>query len=112
MKEGLYLRNKKEVFKECGLNSKDRKHNCHHIFERSDLKYGYLPPDFPINDKQFLIPLVVREHNELHELMDNHPYFKRNMNTRVYLANMSFIGELQDVPDRLYFTDPMDMIRK
>jgi len=106
MKEGLYLRNKKEVFKDCGLKPKDRKHNCHHTYERNDVKRGYLPKDFPINDRFNLTPLPIIVHNELHDLMDNDHRFAGNIHTRVYLANMAFCGELDLVPDRIYFTYP------
>lgn len=107
MKEKLYLSNRDLVFKECNLKSSNNKYNCHHIIERNDKKRKLVPNDFPLNNRSNLIPLPITVHDDLHKLMDNDPYFKRNINTRVYLANMAFNGELDLVPDRIYFTDPI-----
>lgn len=104
MKEGLYLRNKDEVFIDCGLKPKQKGYNCHHIFNRSDKERHKLPNDFQINDRSNLIPLPIHTHEELHYLDDH--YFHKDISTRVYLANMAFNSELDLVPDRMYHVMP------
>lgn len=107
MSDKELTRNKKIVFQECGLKSKDKKaYNVHHIIEKSDIKRKLVPKDFPINSRENLIPLPKDVHEELHDLMDNDHRYAGNIHTRVYLANMAFCGDLCDVPDRLYFTYP------
>lgn len=102
MGERAYDRHRKEVFYECDLKPKNKHYSCHHIIEKNDVKRGLVPPDFPINNRDNLIPLPNVIHKELHDIMDT--YFRTDISTRVYLANMAFIGELCDVPDRLYRT--------
>jgi len=34
----------------------------------------------------------------------------RSVDTRVYLANMAYNGDIQDIPDMLYRVKPEDMI--
>jgi len=111
-KEKDYLSNRVKVFNECDINPNDKRFNCHHIYEKNDKKRHLLPKDFQINNRCNLIPLPIEIHNELHEIMDNTKEFKKNINTRVYLANMAFIGELDLIPQRLYYSDPRDMMRK
>lgn len=106
MKEKQYLSNRDLVFEQCHLKPSNRKYNCHHIIERFDKKRKLVPSDFPLNNRSNLIPLPIEVHDQLHEIMDNDTYFKRNIHTRVYLANMAFNGELDLVPDRLYYSDP------
>ena len=109
MKEGLYLRNKDEVFIDCGLKPKQKGYNCHHELFRNDLKTHKLHPDFPINDKANLIPLPIPVHEELHKLVDSNPLFKNDISLRVYFSNMAYIGELDLVPQRGYQTFPEDI---
>jgi hypothetical protein len=104
MKEGLYLRNKDEVFIDCGLKPKQKGFNCHHIFNRSDKERHKLPKDFQINNRSNLIPLPIHTHEELHWIDDH--YFHNDITTRVYLANMAFNQELDIVPDRFYRVTP------
>jgi len=111
MKEKQYLSNRDEVFEECNLKTSNKIYNCHHNVERFDKKRHLVPNDFELNNRRNLTPLKITVHDQLHELMDNDPYFKRNISTRIYLANMAFNGDLCDVPDRLYFTDPVSMMR-
>jgi hypothetical protein len=112
MSERVYNHNKEQVFRDCGLITHKKGYNCHHIVERFDLKRHLIHPHFPVDHRSNLIPLPMETHEELHELMDNTPCFSRNINTRIYLANMAFIGELDLVPERLYLKDPMDIMRK
>jgi len=107
MKDEVYHRNREEVFKQCGLKTSNKTLNCHHIVERFDKKRKLVPDNFPINDRRNLIPLKITVHDKLHEIIEQEPYFRNNMSTRVYLANMAYCGDLCDVPDRLYFTDPI-----
>ena len=108
MSDKELTRNKKIVFEECGLRSKDKKsYNVHHVVEKSDIKRKLVPKSFPINERENLIPLPKDIHEELHDLMDNDHRYAGNIHTRVYLANMAFISELDLVPDRLYFTYPI-----
>ena len=110
-KEKQYLTNKDSVFLDCNIKTNNKRFNCHHIFERNDKKRHLLPKDFQINNRCNLIPLPIKVHNELHEIMDNSKEFRKNISTRVYLANMAFIGELDLVPSRIYYSDPRDMMR-
>ena len=110
MKEAGYLHSKEQTFRDCGLKPSDKKHSCHHIQLRRD--HSRLPREFNLNDKRNLVPLPIDTHTELHKLIDETPCFMDNLNTRVYLANMAFIGELDLVPERIYLKDPMDIMRK
>ena len=111
MSERVYHRHREEAFNSCPEHPNKKEDNCHHIFERNDKKRKLLPPNFPVDSRQNLIPLPIGYHNLLHEIMDNTKEFKRNVATRVYLANMAFNGELDLIPDRLYLSDPKDMMR-
>jgi len=104
MKEGLYNLNKGETFRECGLKPRTKGYNCHHIYYRIDEKRHRLPSGFQINDRSNLIPLPILTHEELHWIDDQ--YFHNDINTRVYLANMAFCGDLCDIPDRIYYVMP------
>ena len=84
--------------------------NRHHIQFKRDKQQ--LPRRFDLNDPSNIVKLPVDTHNELHYIVDSTPCFRNNLNTRVYLANMAFCGELDLVPDRLYLKDPMDIMRK
>lgn len=111
MSERVYHKNRKEVFKDCPEKPYEQE-NCHHTYERNDKKRKLLPPNFPIDCRRNLVPLPIGYHNLLHEIMDNTKEFKRNIATRVYLANMAFNGELDLIPERLYLSNPLDMMRK
>jgi len=105
MKEGRYELTKRNERQELGIRSNDKTINFHHIVNRSDYEKHRVPKDFPLNEESNIIPLNIRTHALLHWVDDN--YFHRDISTRVYLANMAFIGELDLAPDRLYFTDPI-----
>lgn len=109
-KESQYEMNKDIVFHECHIK-KGKNYNTHHIFFRNDEKKHKLPPNFPINSRHNLIPLPVPIHEELHQIVDNEPQFN-DIQLRTYMANMAFNGELRDIPDRMYRTDPREMMRE
>lgn len=110
-KETEYELNKEIVYGECHMKKRDRHNNCHHIYFRDDEKKHRLPPNFPINDRCNLIPLPVPIHEELHRIIFEEPQFK-DIQLRTYMANMAFNGELDLIPQRLYKSDPRDMVRK
>ena len=112
MAERLYDRNRAEVFQECGLKPSDKKHNCHHIYERQDLKHHRVPKGFPINCRENLIPLPKDVHAELHEIVENNPVYRKDISLRVYFANMAFCGDLCDVPERGYQSFPNDLVKR
>jgi len=102
--------NRRLAFNECHLNKHDKKRiNCHHIYFKSDERQ--LPQRFQINSLENLVPLPIETHKELHEMVEQRIYL-RDISTRVYLANMAFNSELDLVPDRIYYSDPRDMMRK
>jgi hypothetical protein len=86
--ERSYKQVKKELRKELGLSSKDKKINFHHIIERRDKKEGRVPDDFPINNRQNITPLFIQSHEQLHFLMTIISIMI--LQTRVYLANYGF----------------------
>ena len=102
--ERSYKQVKKELRKEFGLSSKDKRINFHHNFERRDKKEGRLPEGFSINTRFNITPLFIGDHEYLHFLDDK--YFHERIDTRVYLANMAFNNELDLVPDRLFSVMP------
>jgi len=112
MSEKLYQHNKVEVFKECGLKPRQKDHNTHHIFFRCDLDRHLIPADFPIDDERNLVPLPVKTHAMLHKLVDTIPRFKKDVSTRVYFANMAYNDELDLIPDRMYRSNPKDLMKK
>jgi len=62
-----YKENRKRVYEICGIDIKDRKYNCHHIIFRSDLKKGiFEDPEYDIDQKGNLFPLLILVHNYLH----------------------------------------------
>ena len=87
---------RREVFEESGLvYKKARKtHNIHHICFKKDVRYGDAPRDFPINARFNLIPLPIDVHNELHDLVERTPAFRWNTDSRIWLANYAYNGEL------------------
>lgn len=70
------------------------KESEHHIIFKSDVKYGDAPRDFPVNAEFNKVRLPNDVHRELHELVERTPAFKWNINSRVWLANIAYNGEL------------------
>jgi len=112
MAERVYDRNRAEVFQDCGLKPSDKRHNCHHSYERQDLKHHRLPPKFPINDTHNLVPLLREVHAELHEIVENDPRYRKDISLRVYFSNMAYNNELDLIPERGYQSFPQDLVRR
>src|SRR5574344_979630 len=110
MSERVYHDNRTKTFKECNLNPHDKKYTCHHIFQRSDKHRGLIPDNFNVDRVSNLIPLDIETHNDLHFMLDNIPSLNR-IDLRVYMGNMAFCGDLCDVPDRIYYSNPEDMMK-
>jgi len=102
---------RREIFEECGVPYSKRKstHNVHHIIQKRDVRDRLVPKNFPVNDRSNLIVLPIITHNQLHKIIDTVSMF-RSVDTRVYLANMAYNGDIQDIPDMLYRVKPEDMI--
>ncbi len=77
--------------------------NTHHIQQLRDKKR--LPRGFDLEAESNKIRLPVSVHNRLHYIIDSSIY-RNDLTTRVYFANMAYSGDLQDVPDRMYRTNP------
>jgi len=94
MKE-LSNRQRCEVFNQAGLTKKRNKtHNIHHIIFKSDIKRGLVDKHFPICARSNLIPLPIIVHRELHELVENTPAYRNNIECRIWIANYAYNGEL------------------
>ena len=106
-----YLRCRDSSFVECGLKPNDKERNCHHDYFRYDLKKHLIPRDFPINDRSNLTPLLKDIHEEMHWIIDNDVQY-RDIRLRKYMANMAFNEELDLIPSRKFYSDPLDMMRK
>lgn len=65
-----YKKNRTRVFEIYGLDPNDRTYNCHHIFSRSDRKLGLIPAGYDINAKENLYPMKIRDHINLHKLIN------------------------------------------
>jgi len=89
-----YLRNRTIVFENHGINPKDKTYNCHHIYFRSDVDSGRVPRDFPIDAVENLLPLKKTTHDALNVYINQHPEVIEDISTRVNLAHMAEIGEL------------------
>jgi len=102
---------RREIFEECGVPYSKRKstHNVHHVIQKRDVRDRLVPKNFPVNDRSNLIVLPIITHNQLHKIIDTVSMF-RSVDTRVYLANMAYNGDIQDIPDMLYRVKPEDMI--
>jgi len=102
---------RREIFEECGVPYSKRKstHNVHHVIQKRDVRDRLVPKNFPVNDRCNLIVLPIITHNQLHKIIDTVSMF-RSVDTRVYLANMAYNGDIQDIPDMLYRVKPEDMI--
>lgn len=110
-KEKNYLSNRVKVFNECNINPNNKRFNCHHDYFRIDLRKHLLPNNFPINNTSNLTPLPIEIHDELHYIIENEVKY-RDIKLRKYMSNMAFIGELDLIPERIYYSDPRDMMRK
>lgn len=62
----IYLKARSRVFEIYGLDPNDKRYNCHHICQRSDIG-TLLPLDFEVNALSNLIPMKTHEHKQLHE---------------------------------------------
>lgn len=111
MSERVYHNNRTDVFKQCDLNPNDKTKTCHHLYQRSDEHNQLLPSNFKIDSRINLLPLDQEIHKDLHFMLDNIPSLNR-IDLRVYMGNMAFNNELDLVPDRLYYSNPLDMMRK
>lgn len=85
---------KREVFIQCGLSPGNKRHSIHHIFFQNDVKHGDADRHFPLNARFNLIPLPIEVHKELHDLVERTPAFKWNLDSRIWLANYAYNGEL------------------
>jgi len=97
--EKEYQRNRTIAFEQRGINPNDHNYNCHHIYTREDKKRGLLPPDFNINAVENLLPILVTRHEELNRYMNNHPEVHDDISTRVDLARLAEVGELNHYAD-------------
>jgi hypothetical protein len=96
MKEKLSTQQRKDVFYECGIQWGKRKitHNIHHIVMKDDLHRGLVDKHFPVNDRCNLVVLPIDVHKELHDLITETPAYRNCIESRVWLANYAFNGEL------------------
>jgi hypothetical protein len=94
MSERVYHNNRKEVFRQCGLNPNDTDYDTHHIKTRQDKKKKLLPKNFKLHARENLVPLEVELHFELHEIIKREEY-RNDISNRVYLANLAFIDDLE-----------------
>lgn len=103
-----YLKNKEDIYKECGIKPRNKNINCHHVYFKNDKHLGLLPNNFKIHDRSNLVPLDIQIHNQLHWMIDNLIGMKRDITNRVYMANMAYNEELDLFPDRFYRKRPRD----
>jgi len=89
-----YLHNRQIAFEQRGIDPNDHNYNCHHIYTREDKKRGLLPPDFDIDAVDNLLPILVVRHEALNKYMASHPEVHDDISTRVDLARMAEVGEL------------------
>ena len=99
---------RREIFEECGVPYSKRKstHNVHHVIQKRDVRDRLVPKNFPVNDRSNLIVLPIITHNQLHKIIDSNPEYANDISLRVYFANMAWNGELQDIPERMFRTNP------
>ena len=99
---------RREIFEECGVPYSKRKstHNVHHVIQKRDVRDRLVPKNFPVNDRSNLIVLPIKTHNQLHKIIDSNPEYANDISLRVYFANMAWNGELQDIPERMFRTNP------
>ena len=84
---------RKELYQQIGMKP-NKSTNIHHITFKSDIKRGLVPRNFPISARENLIPLPIVIHRELHELVERTPAYRTNIDSRIWLANYAFNGEL------------------
>lgn len=61
-----YLQNRTRVFEIYGISEKDKRYNCHHIVQKSDV--GVLVGlDFDVDGKSNLCPVLKEDHNYINE---------------------------------------------
>jgi hypothetical protein len=96
MKEKLSHQVRKDVFEQCGVKWGKRKstHNIHHIIFKKDVKHGDAPRDFLVNARFNLIVLPIPVHKELHDLVERTPAYRNCIESRIWLANYAYNGEL------------------
>ena len=99
---------RREIFEECGVPYSKRKstHNVHHVIQKRDVRDRLVPKNFPVNDRCNLIVLPIITHNQLHKIIDSNPEYVNDISLRVYFSNMAWNGELQDIPERMFRTNP------
>lgn len=99
---------RREIFEECGVPYSKRKstHNVHHVIQKRDVRDRLVDKKFPVNDRCNLIVLPIITHNQLHKIIDSNPEYVNDISLRVYFANMAWNGELQDIPERMFRTNP------
>lgn len=83
--------------------------NIHHIVFKNDKKTGLVPSSFSLNFESNKVKLPIGVHNELHAIVDSNPIFKKDVSTRVYLANMAYNGELDMIPENFYRVNPVEL---
>lgn len=64
MSNERYKINRARVFEIYGIDPKDRRYDCHHIVQKSDVKRG-LVGDFDVNEKSNLYPTLKEDHKEI-----------------------------------------------
>ena len=95
MKE-LSNKDRQEVFKQCNIDYQKRKttHNVHHIIQKSDIKRGLVDRHFPVNGRSNLVVLPIAVHNELHRIIEDTPAYRNCIESRIWIANYAYNGEL------------------
>jgi hypothetical protein len=95
MKE-LSHKDRQEVFKQCNIDYQKRKttHNVHHIIQKSDIKRGLVDRHFPVNGRSNLVVLPIAVHNELHRIIEDTPAYRNCIESRIWIANYAYNGEL------------------
>jgi hypothetical protein len=99
---------RREIFEECGVPYSKRKstHNIHHNYFKRDKRNNLLPKGFNVNSRTNLTVLPIPVHNELHKIIDDNQQYRNDISLRVYFANMAWNGDLQDIPERMFRTNP------
>ena len=108
MKEKLSHQARKDIFEQCGVEWGKRKttHNVHHDYFRCDLKRHLIPSNFNIKDKNNLTVLPRQTHEKLHWIVENDIQY-RDIRLRKYMSNMAFNGDLDLIPQNIYYSKLM-----
>ena len=70
-KESEYHRNSARVREIYGVAQNDKSYSMHHIIQRSDIRrYPEIWGDYHVNQKSNLIPLKIRVHKRVHEMIN------------------------------------------